>query len=48
MNSQNDIKRYSHKSIYPKVEDGHDFFCRAIKEGNACVPRGVRYTEISF
>ena len=37
VNSQNDIKRYSHKSIYPKVEDGHDFFCRAIKEGNACV-----------
>lgn len=37
VNSQNNIKRNSHKSIYPKVEDGHDFFCRAIKEGNACV-----------
>ena len=34
---QDNIKRYSHKSIYPNVENGPDFFCRAGSERNMCV-----------
>lgn len=35
--NQDNIKRYRHKSIYPNVENGPDFFCRAVSEGNMCV-----------
>ena len=35
--NQDNIKRYRHKRIYPNVENGPDFFCGAVSEGNMCV-----------
>lgn len=37
VDNQDNIKKYRHESIYPKVEDGPDFFCRAVSGRNMCV-----------